>query len=115
MATTEDFRVGNGGSVLHLTFKKSNVAFSLVGATRIVILIRKKDGTTVLKDAEIENTSGSGIDGKVKYVFSIEDLDQEGEWKAQGFARFDAVTQVYTSIVSFKVGANLETVPPDTP
>jgi len=113
MATTEDFRVANGGSVLHLTFKKGSQVFSVEGAD-VKIIIKKKDGTTVVKDAEWE-TSGSGTDGKIKYVFTTQDLDQDGQWQAQGFARWTDDFQIYSSIITFKVGANLDEIPLDNP
>ena len=110
----EDFHVGNAGSILHLTFKKKGVAFDISSSTIKKILIKKKDGTILEKDAVFEpipTGTGTGSDGKVCYTFTGSDLDTPGEWKAQGFVRFDASHQVYSSIIAFTVEANLATVP----
>ena len=109
----EDFHIGNGGAILHLTFKKGNAVFSIAGCSAKFIIMKKKDGTIIQKTAEYEpppDGIGDGSDGKVRYVFSIGDLNVVGEWQAQGFARFTSEIQVYTSIIKFTVEKNLAEV-----
>jgi hypothetical protein len=109
----EDFHIGNAGSILHLTFKKKGVAFDISSSTVKKILIKKKDGNVLEKDAVFEPVplgTGTGSDGKVCYTFTGADLDVAGEWKAQGFVRFDTDHQVYSSVVTFTVEANLAAV-----
>ena len=109
MASNNDFYKNSGGSILHLVITQNGVVMDLTTATQVNIILEKTDGTTVIKTATVENPPGT--DGKIKYIFTTADLDIVGTWKAQGFVRFSATEQVYTSIVVFKVKPNLDTIP----
>lgn len=104
-----DFRLGNGGSVLHVQFLEDGLPYSVKDATTVSLLFRHiSENTATIKSAILET---DGSDGKVKYVFTAADLAKEGEWKVQGFARFSPTAQIYSSIAFYTVGPNLGIVP----
>jgi hypothetical protein len=78
---TSEFRIGDVGTALELTIEdQDGDVVDLTSATVKSIKFTKPDETTVTKTAQFVT---DGTDGKIRYVFTIGDLDLDGTWKYQ--------------------------------
>jgi len=103
MAANE-IHIGDIGTVFEVTLLDDEVVEPIDGATLMEIIFVKPDKTKV---TNIASWSSDGIDGKMRYVISLDtELDQKGTWKIQGIVTF-ATGKWHSDIDSFKVYENL--------
>lgn len=96
-----DLRQGDTGVPIELTVKdKDGNALNLATATEITFKFQKPDESKVNKTGSL---SGSGADGKVKYVTEADFLDQAGTWKYEVRVAVGSL-RVTSEQLSFKVG-----------
>ncbi len=98
-----EIHVGDIGTVFELTVMDGAAVVNISTATTKQIILKKPDLTKSTKTATF-TTDGS--DGKMRYVIVADDLDQSGDWQAQGKIIMPSGTW-YTDISEFTVHANL--------
>lgn len=98
--------VGDIGTVFELEVRDQDGAVVDISlATGLIILFESPAGVDKVKTAVL---SGSGTDGKMRYVTVAGDLDEDGRWQIQGKVTFSAAQVFYTDIQSFTVQPNLD-------
>lgn len=110
MTNRPDFHIGDNGTYYTLLIRNrtKNRPLNISGAITKQIKFEKPQGSTVIVDAEF--TENLGVDGKIRYQWQENDLDEEGEWSAQGLLT-DAAGSWHTDIEVFEVGENIENPP----
>lgn len=100
MAVTADLHLNDVGTQILITIKEGNVAVDLSTATVKQFDFKKKDGTTVVKDADFYT---DGTDGILEYITLDGDIDQVGKWSVQPYLELPN-WQGHTQKVDFRVG-----------
>lgn len=86
----------------------SGVAVDISGASALVLLMQKPDGTTFSKTSTLIN---NGRDGKMGYALDASDLDQSGIYQFQGSFAIVGVPKS-TIVGQVKVAENIVIVVP---
>lgn len=100
---SSQIHVGDIGTQLVITVYDDGNVVDISGASVVNIIIRKPDGTSEIKTA---NLYTDGTDGKMVYVAIAGDFNIAGNYKIQGKVMV-ATGTYYTSIGTFKVHCNL--------
>lgn len=117
--TEKRIQVGDYGTQIQLCFEELNAAGAVVPlpittTTARLIVLKRPDGTVLRQNPLPFDTDGS--DGKASYFTKPGDINQAGDWEAQGVVRFPADAnnpqgRVFNSRISrFPVDRNLEDV-----
>lgn len=101
-----EIHVGDIGTVFQATIQDdcSGAIVDISGAIAMNLVFQKPDGTVVSQTA-VHLTDGT--DGIMQYVTVLDDLDQAGSWKIQGFVQLPTGSWS-TDIHKFKVYSNLQ-------
>lgn len=108
-----DAFVGDIGTRLEVNFTEAGAPLSLAEALAIVVLIERKDKTTVAKVPDPSGIEPDGTTGLVRVLSVLGDFTIKGAYKIQGYARF-ATGNWYTDIGTFEVADHI-VVPAGTP
>jgi len=100
---SSQIHVGDIGTQLIVTVYDDGEIVDISGASSLVIILKKPDGTNHTKTA---NLYTDGTDGKMVYVSVVGDFSEPGNFKIQGKVTL-AGGIYYTSIGTFKVHCNL--------
>ncbi len=92
------------GTVLTTTIKDGTSIVDISGATTKDIILGKPDGTS-LTNAGTFTTDGT--DGKIYYTTILNDLDQIGWWKIQGYIVSSSGGEWRSDIGNFEVHKNI--------
>jgi DUF4097 and DUF4098 domain-containing protein YvlB len=98
-----DIQVGTVGLELEITVYEGDVVVDLSTATGLNIVLRKPNGTVLIKTASF---STDGTDGEIYYKTITGDIDVNGMWRVQAHVvspSFD----VYSTVIPFVVNKNL--------
>ena len=97
---------GTVGFVFRATVKDDTGAIvDLSAASELAFAFRQPN--MVGAERRIATPTTDGTDGRMQYTTEAGDLDRDGRWKVQGFARIGGVV-VPTSIHSFTVVEHLQ-------
>lgn len=100
MAVTADLHLSDIGTQILITIKENNVAVDLSTATVKQFDFKKKDGTTMVKEADFYT---DGSDGILEYITIAGDIDQVGKWSVQPYLELPN-WQGHTQKIDFRVG-----------
>lgn len=101
---SSQIHVGDVGTQLIVTVYDDGEIVDISGASSLVIIFKKPDGTVDTKFASLYT---DGLDGKMVYTVINEDFfDAPGNYKIQGKVIIAGGTY-YTSTGTFKVHCNL--------
>jgi len=100
MAVTADLHLDDIGTQILITIKEDNVAVDLSTATVKQFDFKKKDGTTMVKEADFYT---DGTDGILEYITISGDIDQVGKWSVQPYLELPN-WQGHTQKIDFRVG-----------
>ena len=98
-----EIHVGDIGTEFRITILDNGSAIDISGATSLVIIIKKPDGTSITTTG---NLYTDGTDGIMYYRVVSGDLDQSGIYKIQAYVEISGGSY-YSSIGSFSVKCNL--------
>jgi len=104
----DEVRKDDIGTVFERQIKDGSTIVDISSGTALQIIFEKPDGTLVTQTAVL---SGSGTDGKLRYVTLSGDLDEIGLWKWQARVTVDSGGPWKTNIRDFQVHENLEAPP----
>lgn len=90
--------------IIFIVKDTSDQIVDLSGMTSISIVLKKPDGTELVKPATLVN---DGADGKMQYITDTTDLDVVGVWQAQGLIVDGSVEDNPTDIIKFTVEERL--------
>lgn len=111
MATiVTDVRKKDYGIQITVTVKDKNtgLARDISTASTKLFRFRRPDKTWFEVTASF---TGTGVDGKLKYVTTSTDLDVSGEWKLQVWLTFPGALW-HSTWASIRIGENIEDVAP---
>ncbi len=101
----QEIRVGDIGTIVERTIKdETAVVVNISTATTLEFHFQKPDGTDSTVTAVL---SGSGADGKMRYVSIASTWDQTGRWQAQARLVIGSLT-LKSDIWEFNVHPNLQ-------
>lgn len=99
-----EIHVGDVGTIFEATVKDEDGAIvNISAATTLHMVFRRPNRHAVTKAATL---SSSGVDGKMRYVAQVDDLDAAGLWSLQGFVVLPDGAW-HSDKTSFVVHANL--------
>lgn len=98
-----EIHVGDVGTVLEYTVTEGTSAVDVSSASVKQVILKKPSGASLTKTAEF---SGSGTDGKVRYVTVAGDLSEAGQWYAQVYLELPA-GKWHSDAGAFTVHGNL--------
>ncbi len=102
---TPTIHVGDVGTVLRAEVKdEDGGVVNLAGASALVILLLKPDGTSLLTKTAVLYTDGA--DGIMQYVTIDGDLDQPGLWRIQAHVSI-AGGDWHGEVAKFRVSPNI--------
>jgi hypothetical protein len=93
------------GVKIDITIIEDGVPVNLVGVTKKDYFIQKPSGLDVTKNTVFVTT---GIDGKLRYITIVGDLDEIGQYLIQADLEFPGGYDGTTNIGTFWVEANLQ-------
>ncbi len=100
----KEIHVGDVGTIFEVEITdQADAAVDISGATTKQIKFTKPVGTDVTQTAAF---SGTGTDGKMRYLTVAADLSADGDWALQGYVVIPAGTW-HTDVGTFKVLPNL--------
>jgi hypothetical protein len=98
-----EVHAGDVGTVFEATIRNDAGIVDVSDASVLRMIFTKPDAAVVEKTATL---SGSGADGKMRYVTVAGDLDVAGGWQLQAYVEKSG-GQGHSSIYRFSVRANL--------
>jgi hypothetical protein len=101
----DEFQVGNIGSAIVLRVVEDESPVDLSSATEMKVYLKPPTGTT---DEHTGEWVTDGTDGLMRYVTTdANDLDDDGQWYAQGKITFSASAIYRTEVLGFVVRENI--------
>ncbi|MCP4201792.1 MAG: BppU family phage baseplate upper protein [bacterium] len=74
--------VGDEGGIIQVTLTSNGTPIDINDATTMELRFRKKDNSTVVKDADFVH---DGSNGEIQYVVEAGFYDQHGTWEIQAY------------------------------